>query len=82
VSFGYLRWICVLIIVFNYIIACMFMLYLKENDPFHFGTLPFAMFNVLRISTLDTWDQMLGITMLGCDEVFNALPFQDALADF
>ena len=54
----------------------MFMLYLKENDPFHFGTLPFAMFNVLRISTLDSWDQMLGITMLGCDEVVNVLPFQ------
>jgi len=33
----------VLIVVFNYITACMCMLGLQASDPFHFGTLPRAM---------------------------------------
>lgn len=28
------------------------MLLLRDNDPFHFGTVPLAMFNVLRIETV------------------------------
>jgi len=67
-GFSAVGWICVLIVVFNYIIACACMLLLKANDPFHFGTIPRAMFNVLRIETLDTWDQILYITMFGCDQ--------------
>ena len=38
-------WICVLIVVFNYIMACLCMLGLQASDPFHFGTLPRAMVN-------------------------------------
>jgi len=55
------RWICVLIVVFNYIIACMCMLFLKKNDPFHFGQLLRALFSVLRIETKDSWDQVCGV---------------------
>ena len=33
----------ILIVVFNYIVGCMCMLFLKENDPFHFGTISRAM---------------------------------------
>jgi len=36
-GFGAVGWICVLIIVFNYISACMCMLVLKGNGPFLFG---------------------------------------------
>jgi len=36
------------------------MLFLKTNDPFHFGHLTRAMFNVLRIETKDSWDQVRG----------------------
>ena len=66
---------CVLIIVFNYIIACMSMLFLGANDPFHFGTIPRAMFNVLRLETLDSWDQILYIAMFGCDGYPGGYPF-------
>ena len=57
-GFSAVGWICILIVVFNYIIACMCMVFLKTNDPFHFGHLPRAMFNVLRIETKDSWDQV------------------------
>jgi voltage-gated sodium channel len=42
-GFSAVGWIVLLIVVFNYIVACMFMLFLKGNDPFHFGTLSRAM---------------------------------------
>jgi hypothetical protein len=45
--------------VINYIMACMCMLLFRENDPFHFGSIGRSMFTVLRIETLDTWDQVV-----------------------
>jgi len=66
-GFSSVGWICLLIFVFNYIVACMFMLIFKDNDPFHFGSIGAAMFTVLRIETLDTWDQILYIAMYGCE---------------
>jgi len=50
------------------------MLFLKENDPFHFGSVGRAMFTVLRIETLDTWDQILYISMFGCAKYPTAYP--------
>jgi len=67
-GFSAVGWICVLIVTFNYIAACMCMLLFQENDPFHFGSLGRAMFSVQRISTLDSWDQILYIALYGCDE--------------
>jgi len=65
-GFSSVGWICLLIFVFNYISACMCMMIFKSNDPFHFGSLARAMFTVLRIETLDSWDQILYIAMFGC----------------
>ena len=57
-GFSAVGWICILIVVFNYIAACMCMLFFRDNDPFHFGSLGRSMFTILRIETLDTWDQV------------------------
>lgn len=35
---GSVGWICILMIVFNYIFGCMLMLLFSKNDPFHFGS--------------------------------------------
>jgi voltage-gated sodium channel len=43
------------------------MLLFKKSDPFHFGTVGRAMFTILRIETLDSWDQILYIAVFGCD---------------
>jgi voltage-gated sodium channel len=37
-GFGSVGWICVLMLVFNYICGCMMMLLFAANDPFHFGS--------------------------------------------
>ena len=44
------------------------MVFLRKNDPFHFGSLVQSLFTMLRMETLDTWDQILGIAVYGCDE--------------
>jgi len=43
----------------------MGMLMLKHADPFHWGSIGRAMFTVLRVETLDSWDVMLYIGMYG-----------------
>ena len=48
-GFSAVGWICVLIVIFNYITACLLMLILRKADPFHWGSLGKAMFNVLRV---------------------------------
>ena len=37
-GFGAVGWICVMIVIFNYIIACLCMLLFKKHDPFHWGS--------------------------------------------
>jgi len=44
----------------------MLMLGLKESDPFHFGTVGRSMMTVLRLETLDGWEQVLYIGMYDC----------------
>ena len=61
-------WILVLLSVFNYICACASMVFLRRNDPVHWGSVGRAMFTLLQIETLDAWDGLLLTSMLGCDE--------------
>jgi hypothetical protein len=47
------------------------------KDPFHFGNVGRAMFTVLRMETLDSWDQILYITMYGCAKYPGGYEFLD-----
>jgi hypothetical protein len=70
-GFSSVGWVVFLMLVFNYISGCMCMLLMQENDPFHFGSVGKAMFTILRMETLDTWDQILYVNVLGCGEYPN-----------
>jgi hypothetical protein len=74
-GFSVVGWIVVLMVVFNYIMACMLMLGLQSSDPFHFGNVGRAMFTMLRVQTLDSWDQILNIAIFGCQEYPAGYPF-------
>jgi len=63
--------------MFNYIVACLGMLLLKRADPFHWGGIGRAMFTVLRVETLDSWDTMLYIGMYGCAEYPSGYPLTE-----
>ena len=39
----------------------------QESDPFHFGSIPMAMWTFFELSTLDNWSIVLYINWYGCD---------------
>jgi hypothetical protein len=46
------------------------MILFKDNDPFHFGTIALSLLNLFRISTLDTWSDIMYINMYGCHRYY------------
>ena len=59
-------WVFVLILLLNYILACVGMILFAGNDPFHFGSLLSAYYTVWRVETLDAWEEVMKINMYGC----------------
>ena len=54
----------VLILVF-YIMGILGMMFFKDNDPWHFGTLHMSMLTLFRCSTLEDWTDVMYINMFG-----------------
>uniref|UniRef100_A0A7S1XN77 EF-hand domain-containing protein n=1 Tax=Phaeomonas parva TaxID=124430 RepID=A0A7S1XN77_9STRA len=61
-------YILLLLFLVFYLYACFGLFYFKENDPFHFGTLPYALLTLFRACTLEDWTDVMYIGMYGCDE--------------
>ena len=57
-----------MICIINFIFAIMAMLMFRNNDPVHFGNIASAVMTIWSIETLDEWEAVLYINMLGCDE--------------
>ena len=57
-----------MMIIVNFILAALGMMLFEKNDPAHFGTLIRAMMSIWQIETLDSWEEILYINMLGCAE--------------
>ena len=76
---GSVIYVMALIGVFNFIIGVASINYLSENDMFHFGTVRDAMTTLYRIETLQAWEQVLYVSMFGCDRYYTPAtePFQD-----
>ena len=65
-GFGAVKWVMLLIFTFNYVSGCAMMLVLQQADPFHWASISRALLSILRLETLDNWDAILRIAMLGC----------------
>lgn len=72
-------WVCILIFIINYMLACLGMILFQKNDPFHFGSLGQAFFSIWRVETLDSWDVILRINMYGCATYPNGYPFYNSI---
>jgi len=60
-------YILLLLVLVFYLFACFGVIYFKRNDPFHFGTLPFALLTLFRCCTLEDWTDVMYIgKRLGC----------------
>ena len=62
-----IRYVVLLLILVFFIFGIIGWELFRENDPFHFGSLPMAMFTLYRISCLDNWSDIMYLNMYGCD---------------
>jgi voltage-gated sodium channel len=62
-SIGY---IAVILTLFFYMIAIVSMMFFKDNDPWHFGTLHISFITLFRLATLEDWTDVMYINMWGC----------------
>jgi voltage-gated sodium channel len=63
-SIGYIG--LILLLCF-YVFAIIGNILFKENDPYHFGKLHFAMLSLFQCATMDSWSDVLYINYYGCD---------------
>ncbi|KAF1324017.1 Voltage-gated ion channel, partial [Globisporangium splendens] len=63
-SIGYI--LLLLFLVF-YLYAISGMYAWKDNDMFHFRSVPIAMVTLFRMSTLENWSNIMNINYFGCD---------------
>ena len=61
------RYVVIFFVVFNYLYALLGVLLFRRNDPFHFGTLARALLTVYRCETMQSWDVVMWINILGCE---------------
>ena len=53
-------------VLINFIAAAIGMLLFRHNDAHNFGTLPAAFVSIWMIETLDNWEDLMWINILGC----------------
>jgi voltage-gated sodium channel len=63
-SIGY---IMILLSLVFYLFAIAGILFFRDNDPFHFGSLPKALVTCFVCATLDSWSTIMFINSFGCD---------------
>jgi voltage-gated sodium channel len=60
-------YIVILMLLCFYIFAIAGILFLKQNDPWHWRSIEICFMSLLRIATLDGWGDMFYISYYGCD---------------
>jgi len=64
-SCGYITLLQILVF---YIFSVIGFYFFSVNDPFHYGTVPFAMFTLFRLYTLDNWGDFMFVNTYGCNQ--------------
>lgn len=63
-----ITYIMILLLLVFYLYGVMGFYLYAVNDPFHFGSVPLAMFTLFRVSTLENWGDIMFLNILGCDK--------------
>ena len=66
-AFANVGYVILMIMIVNFIFACVGMLLFEKNDPMNFGSVPQSMMTIWRVETLDGWEEVMYINMFGCD---------------
>lgn len=62
-----ISYIMLLLVLVLYLYGVMGFYLFAVNDPFHFGTVPNAMFTLFRMATLENWGDITFLNLLGCN---------------
>lgn len=63
---GSITYIAMILVLVFFAFGVFAMICFQENDPWHFGTLPNAMYSLFRASTLEDWTDIMYTNMIGC----------------
>ena len=66
-------WILTLLFLVIYLFAILGCLFLGENDPGHFGTVPIAMLSLFQVSTLASWTTIAFTSWFGCERYLGGI---------
>jgi len=61
-------WIGLIMFITFYVFAIGGMIFFRDNDPWHFGSLHIAMLSLFRAATFEDWTDIMYINMYGCDK--------------
>ena len=63
-----ISYIVLLLCLVFYLYAIVGVMMFRDNDPFHWYSLPVAMMTLFRIATLEDWTDVMYFNIFGCDE--------------
>ena len=63
---GSISYIAMILVLVFFAAGIGAMILFQENDPWHFNTLPNAMYSLFRASTLEDWTDIMYTNMYGC----------------
>jgi hypothetical protein len=61
-----ISYVAMILMLFFFMMGIFFQILFVENDPWHFGTLPNAIYSLFRASTLEDWTDIMYTNMYGC----------------
>ena len=61
-----ISYIAMILMLFFFMMGILFQIVFLPNDPWHFGTLPNAIYSLFRASTLEDWTDIMYTNMYGC----------------
>ena len=62
-----IRYVVLLLLLVFYLYGVVGYYLFASNDPFHFGSLPMAMYTLFRIACLDNWSDIMYVNIYGCN---------------
>lgn len=74
-GFKSIFYVVTLLLLIFYLYAVFGVFMFRENDPFHFSSVPVALMTLFRVCTLENWGENMYINMFGCKQ-FDANIYQ------
>ena len=76
-----ITYIAVFLLLVFYVFAIFGVILFRDNDPFHFRTVPVSLLTLFQCCTLENWSEILYINVYGCREYPSIFFFSESDMD-